>query len=59
MKIDIYDFGGEFSQVYTQKCECGNVIEISTQKDASPEYYTDVYVKCNCGRSVKFLLPVN
>ena len=57
--MELYDFGGEFAQTYKAECECGNVIEVSTQKDESPEYHTDVFVKCACGKSVKFSLPVN
>jgi len=56
---EYYDFGGKFSEVYSGICECGNIIEVSTQEDGNPEYYTDVYVKCSCGESVKFSLPVN
>lgn len=55
----MYDFGDEFSRVYKEKCDCGNEIEVSTQKDESPEYYVDVFVKCVCGESVNFSLPVN
>ena len=56
---DIYDFGGKFAQTYKEECECGRVIEVSTQTDREPEYYTEVFVKCECGKSVFFLLPVN
>jgi hypothetical protein len=56
---DMYDFDGEFAQTYTEKCDCGEVIEVSTRKDECPEYYTEVYVKCKCGKSVSFMLPVN
>ena len=55
----MYDFGGDSAQTYSESCECGRVIEVSTQTDNCPEYYTDVYVKCVCGKSVAFLLPVN
>lgn len=55
----VYDFGGEYSQTYKEKCVCGKEIEVSTQTDDSPEYYTDVFVKCDCGNSVHFSLPVN
>ena len=58
-KIDIYDFGGECSQTYTEECKCGNNIEVSTQRDSHSEYHTDVFVKCECGESVGFNLPVN
>lgn len=57
---NIYDFGGSFSQVYKEKCSnCGKEIEISTQQDKNPEYYTDIYIKCDCGKSISFMLPVN
>ena len=55
----MYDFGDEFAQTYTETCECGKTIEVSTQKDKYPEYRTEIYVMCSCGRSVSFLLPVN
>lgn len=57
--MSLYDFGSDCAKTYSNACECGKVIEVSTQKDDSPEYYTSVYVKCNCGKSVEFLLPVN
>jgi hypothetical protein len=55
----MYDFGGEFAQTYSENCKCGKVIEVSTQEDNHPEYKTEVFVKCQCGESVAFLLPVN
>ena len=55
----MYNFGEEFAQTYKEKCECGREIEISTQRDECPEYRTEVYVRCTCGKSVGFLLPVN
>lgn len=54
-----YDFDCEFQQTYSNECKCGKVIEVSTQKDSHPEYYTSVFVKCECGNSVAFELPVN
>jgi hypothetical protein len=56
---DLYDFNSEFSQTYKERCKCGRVIEVSTQKDEYPEYYINVFVKCECGESVRFSLPVN
>ncbi len=55
----MYDFDEEYSETYSGICECGNIIEVATQKDESPEYYTTVFVRCQCGDSVKFELPVN
>ena len=58
--MKMYDFNGRFSQEYKNNCEnCGKQIKLSTQEDKCPEYYTTVYVKCSCGSSVKFTLPVN
>jgi len=57
---DMYDFGNQSAQTYREKCECGREVEVSTQRNQSPEYYTDVYVRCmHCGGSVHFSLPVN
>ena len=55
----MHDFGGKYSQVYSNTCECGKVFEVSTQEDAHPEYYTDVFIRCECGKSVRFTIPVN
>lgn len=57
--MGLYDFGSKCAQTYTSVCKCGRDIEVSTQRDHSPEYYTTVYVKCVCGKSVCFSLPVN
>ncbi len=55
-----YDFGGKFSQIYKEICICGEEIEVSTQDDkSSPEYHTAVHIRCRCGKSVEFSLPVN
>lgn len=58
-KIDMCDFGGSWAQTYTEECECGKEVEVSTQKDDCPEYHTDIFVKCECGKSVKLIIPVN
>ena len=48
----MYDFNEEFAETYANQCACGKVIEVSTQKDNFPEYMTEVYVRCTCGKSV-------
>lgn len=54
------DFDGKQSQVYKERCKwCGRLHKISTRRDNHPEYYTDIYLKCKCGESVHFKLPVN
>lgn len=51
-----YDFRGE----YTRECDlCQKQHTVFTQRDNHPEYYTDVFVKCDCGNHVQFTLPVN
>lgn len=56
---DIYDFGEKLAHTYTGKCECGKIIELSTQADNNAEYITNVFVRCACGKSVEFAIPVN
>jgi len=47
-------------QLYKSNCNsCNKKYEIYTQKDCDPEYYTDIYVKCDCSNLVHFCLPVN
>ena len=50
-----------FRHEYTAKCEkCGKTITVLTQgEDNCPEYWADVYVKCDCGNFVLLSLPVN
>jgi hypothetical protein len=57
--IDMHDFKGHCSQLYTEQCECGKEFRVSTQEDRYPEYRTDIYIMCDCGKSVNFNLPVN
>jgi hypothetical protein len=55
----IFDFGDPDACTYSAICECGRKIEVSAQKDHFSEYITDVFVRCICGKSVHFELPVN
>lgn len=56
----LYEFGSKFAQTYQALCnKCGREIEVSTQKDDHPEYYTEVHVLCGCGGTAHFKLPVN
>ena len=58
--MTLYDFGSKFAETHTEKCECGERIELSAQKYRSPVDYTVVYVRCqSCGQSVAFVLPVD
>jgi len=49
----------QWNRAYIEKCMCGKEIQVFTQPDNDPEYYTTIYVKCDCGDFVKFSLPVN
>jgi hypothetical protein len=45
---------------YRQECPiCSMEMLILSQKDSFPEYYTDIYVMCQCGAFLEFSLPVN
>ena len=57
--MTVYGFGDEFAQTYEKTCKCGRKIEVSTQKDDGPEYYSEIHVRCVCGAAVDFMLPVN
>ena len=56
----MYDFGGKYAQTFKGRCnKCRKVLSVSTQKDDNPEYYTDVFIKCQCGGSALIVIPVN
>ena len=44
---------------YNSQCTCGACYEILTQRDSYPEYETEIYLLCECGEYVEFILPVN
>lgn len=45
---------------YVEECSvCGLKQEILTQANNLPEYETDIYLKCQCGNYIQFILPVN
>lgn len=45
---------------YIQKCAfCDLEQEVLTQRDSFPEYHTEIYLKCQCGEFIEFVLPVN
>jgi len=35
----MYNFDEEYAETYKEKCECGNEIEVSTQKDENPTFF--------------------
>jgi len=45
---------------YIQACDlCGLNQKILTQEDSFPEYHTEIYLQCQCGNYIEFILPVN
>jgi len=58
MKLDEISESSRCS--YIQHCTCcGIEQEILTQMDSYPEYETEIYLKCQCGEYIEFILPVN
>ena len=57
MKLSDID---SLSQVsYRESCTCGKRHVVLTQRDNFPEYETEIYILCDCGEYVEFILPVN
>lgn len=45
---------------YVKKCPCCELDQVVfTQQDSYPEYYTNIYLRCQCGEYIHFELPVN
>lgn len=60
IKMNKDDLNKSSLSKYIQKCKwCGVDLEVFTQKDEDPEYYTNIYIICMCGECVHFRLPVN
>lgn len=58
MKLEEISTG--YRSSYIQKCICCDLEqEILTQGNNYPEYETDIYLKCQCGEYIEFILPVN
>jgi hypothetical protein len=58
MKFDNIDKSDQYE--YEQECSCcGLKKQVLTQRDDHPEYYTYVYLRCQCGEYIQFELPVN
>jgi len=46
--------------IYEQICDlCTITTTVLTQKEGRHEYDTGIYVRCNCGNYLEFILPVN
>lgn len=57
MKMEDIPFGQRYA--YSQECNCGKHHLILTQHNDKPEYETALYLHCDCGEFVAFVLPVN
>lgn len=55
----MYDFGRPDAQTYTEACKkCGKTHAISSQKEGGC-CLLELFIRCDCGASVKFELPVD
>lgn len=58
--MDIEEINKWDRYLYKEECNlCGLIQKILTQEDSFPEYYTKVYLQCQCGNFIEFVLPVN
>ncbi len=58
--MNIEEIQKYFRCFYIKDCDyCGLTQEILTQSDEKPEYWTEIYLNCQCGNYIKFELPVN
>lgn len=58
MKIDEIPKGLQYE--YSQVCPCCSLSHlICTQNNDFPEYETEIYLQCQCGEFIEFILPVN
>jgi len=53
---DDYNYRDEYKKICAL---CQKEHSLRTQRDNNPEYYTSVFIKCDCGDYVYFSLPVN
>lgn len=45
---------------YKQVCPCCHMEQkILSQRNNFPEYETEIYLECQCGEFIEFVLPVN
>lgn len=49
----------KWNDEYIEKCICGKSLKVFTQEDDRPEYHTHIYIPCECGEYIQFILPVN
>lgn len=48
----------EYQIQYDNQCHCGRKHIVFTQTWQCPEYDTAIYIQCDCGDYVSFILPV-
>lgn len=54
---EVYD---GYRQEYKETCPlCKREQLILTQRNNFPEYHTEIYLQCQCGEFIEFILPVN
>lgn len=58
--MNIEDIPEGLRYPYHALCPCCGITQtMLTQRDNFPEYYTEIYLMCQCGEYLEFNLPVN
>jgi len=58
--MDIEEIRKSYRFEYEKECAvCGLKQKILTQANNFPEYDTEIYLECQCGKYIEFVLPVN
>lgn len=57
--MNLDEIVSSYQYEYFSDCSCGKKYKVLTQKDNFPEYHTEIYLQCDCGKYVEFILPVN
>jgi hypothetical protein len=58
--MDLSEIPEGLRNPYTQTCSCCGLDQtILTQHSDYPEYETEIYLICQCGEYIEFILPVN
>lgn len=58
--MDLQEIDPHLRCLYVELCpKCKEIQHILTKRSNDPEYETEIYLRCQCGNYIKFILPVN
>lgn len=58
--MDLEEIPPRLRTEYIQECYiCKMGVKVLAQASNFPEYETEIYVQCDCGNFLLFILPVN